>query len=347
MNILALYQTGSGCCYHRVYNPLRYLPMQEGDSLVTISNTSSLYEGQFEQADIVFFNRLPHFLSNEKLFELKAKYGFKLVVDIDDFWRLYDHHILYSNWAENNVSARIEECLTFANVITTTNNALATKAKELNSNVEVVPNALPFGEGQFDYTPIKHTSINVLYAGGSSHLHDLKSIGLFFRRLGIDEEFLEKGKFIFAGYNNNENSKDSVYSKMYNVIEPIRKFQLKPPLSIHNYMDHYDHADISIAPLELNSFNLFKSQLKTIEAACKKIPILTSANLPYKIDDGIQGLTLCQFPSDFIKKVKYYLQNPLKIQEDGVALYEAIKEKYDFQKINKNRYDIFKHYAEL
>lgn len=59
-------------------------------------------------------------------------------------------------------------------------------------------------------------------------------------------------------------------------------------LPVTEYMNFYNDADCSIVPLRATKFNSMKSNLKLLEAASKKIPVIGSNVEPYLNSPMIQ-----------------------------------------------------------
>ena len=53
---------------------------------------------------------------------------------------------------------------------------------------------------------------------------------------------------------------------------------------MNHYYEHYSECDVLLAPLEINDFNLVKSQLKVIECCFSKTALIASDFGPYKLD---------------------------------------------------------------
>lgn len=157
MKIFPSIMYDSACDYHRIVNPLRCM-----------GGIEEVYEP--EKADILIFNKVTS-LNIEKL---KAA-GIKIVMDIDDYWYLPENHFFYNNWKVLKITDRIIESMPLADAILTTNDLLADKIRAYNKNVHVVPNALPYGQGQFDLKQADWTG-KVVFVGGKSHNHDIKLI---------------------------------------------------------------------------------------------------------------------------------------------------------------------------
>lgn len=135
--------------YHRILNPLQYMDID----LAPI-----------DQAHTFVFSRQ----AGHNVQQMKNQ-GKRIIMDIDDYWHLYPEHYLFNRWRPQIYI----ENLKLANVVTTTNAVLAAKIKEINKNVVVIPNALPFDQGQF--TDRGNTIPGTFgYVGGNSHSTDIK-----------------------------------------------------------------------------------------------------------------------------------------------------------------------------
>lgn len=157
MKIFASILPNSACDYHRIVNPLRYMM---GIEVVTDTH----------DADIFFFNKT----TECSLYKLKDK-GVKIVMDIDDYWQLPEDHPYYADWQGNQITERIIGAMGVADGVITTNELLAERIRFYNRNVHVVPNALPYGHGQFNLPQSDWTG-TVKYVGGWSHVNDVKLI---------------------------------------------------------------------------------------------------------------------------------------------------------------------------
>lgn len=342
MRILTLTKPKSGVDYHRIMLPMRWMDFQKGDSLLTVFSGAYLYEDAFAHIDIVMFSRECPFELNQIL-NFQKKYKFKIVVDVDDYWKLYPTHYLSPMWEHNKTEYEICKSMQIADLVTTTHEKLADKIRKYNSNVVVVPNALPFGEGQFKFeafeTHLRHGTI--LYVGGASHLDDLRSIsnalGMCRNNFIIQQEF----ELVIAGYN--ASNADSKYQwdrilKAGSVFGNNSHLEGKSPGS---YMELYKEGDLCIAPLVKNEFNTYKSNLKILEAGAAALPIIVTNIHPYD-EDKCQGLIQCSSQRDWYEAILNYAKNPSQLEADGLALYKYVKEKYDLKEVNKARYTYLK-----
>lgn len=340
---ILLYEKKSGCDFHRIFNPYKYIKSEEGDNFLFKESSDKLTQRDMKDTSIVIFNRFPKFpLKN--LTYAKNTFGFRIIVDIDDYWELYPEHPGYKSWVSESVKGLFIESMRIADLVTTTNSRLADQILLYNKNVEVIPNALPLGIGQF--VPKKEESVKVrfLLAGGSSHYHDYKSMEDFVSVPSMSLFLRERASFILAGYNPTQ--PNSEWIKMKDFLSPLPNFSTRPELELSQYMDHYNHADVVMAPLSNNKFNTFKSNLRTIEAGCMRLPIVASEMFPYLEDEEMRnkGIFFTKSGRDFYKYSLYLSNNPDRAIDAGEELYQYVKEKYDLQEVNKKRRQILNHY---
>lgn len=343
MKILANYHTTTSCSYHRVVNPVRYLKFEDGDSLKLISELDPYVDEDFD-CDILLFNRAPTMSINYVL-KMRDKYKFKLIVDMDDHWILHFTHPAYHEWRRTKAADTLVRNIALADAVTVTNGRLAIACGIINDNVHVLPNALPFGYEQFNSFRVAGPLTRFIYAGGSSHLYDLKEISGLFKQLGQDSYFREFGSVIMAGYNHTfgRGTVDSQWLKMEDVIKLCKEYLILKELPLLEYMNCYNYADVSLAPLQETTFNACKSNLKTIEAGCKKIPIIASNVEPYTQDRECHGLVLCNTVAEFHKAMRDLMRNKHMREDLGEQLYNYVLLKYDLSKINEERRQIFEH----
>lgn len=141
--------------------------------------------------------------------------------------------------------------------------------------------------------------------------------------------------------------------------EPYRRVWTKP---ITTYAKNYNLFDISLAPIEENTFNKVKSQLKVIEAGFHKKAIVAQDFGPYKIDinnfyqkpkkgehtpivdpngNGIL-IRSARNHKDWYKNLKRLILNPELITEMGERLYDTVKDTYSMDAVTTERRDLYK-----
>jgi len=122
---------------------------------------------------------------------------------------------------------------------------------------------------------------------------------------------------------------------------------------VTSYASNYRLFDVSLAPIKNHIFNRVKSQLKVIEAGFYKKAIIASNIGPYTIDlkhslkngefvDGNALLVDEVRPGDWPKFMKKLIQNPNWSYDLGQRLYETVKDKYNLEKVTKDRAELYK-----
>ena len=325
MRIIAFINKDSGPCYHRVIAPLMLMPN------VDVFITNDLNEKHFDKGcDMFMYNRvLPEFFAIT--FErLRRKYGFKVCVDIDDYWVLDSHHVLHSHYNDIDFEATQSKHIKHADIVTVTNSNLAKHAKALNTNVHVLPNAIP-KIGQFDITRKASPYTRLFWQGSQTHRKDIEILAPCIRSL---TNISSKIKMVIAGY-----GEDCLeWKQMIYDYTNETKFQYKiiPAKPIHDYYAAYSHADICLVPLIESTFNVCKSNLKVLEAANLGLPCIVSNVQPYK---GLPVMYVNKY-NDWQKQIRRLVGSRRAQKEEGLKLKDYCDKHYNFDKINLQRKQI-------
>jgi len=338
---LALYKPDSGCDYHRIV-----LPFQYDNGLVdnkAFERKGDTLEDRIKVADLVVWNRdFPYGI--EVAETLKKQYGFKVVVDLDDYWHLYPHHFLSSYYRKKKVPDTIIMNIRLADAVTVTTARLADKVREYNPNVHIIPNALPYGHGQFAFqNSASANPFRFIYAGQRSHLHDLQLIEGALKHIASKKS--NHLGFILAGYNHQKEDTTMTWPKMESIMSaggrmPNYSTILQQPLD--SYMAVYEKADACLVPLEGNEFNSCKSNLKLLEAAVKRIPVICSQVSPYS-DDYDAPVLWAKKARDWVDHIRYLSNNPSEARKLGDQLHSWATKKYNLFEWNKYRFDLYTH----
>ena len=305
------YWDGNGwdaCGYHRILLPLS---LMEGIGYVT----DGIADNDMDGWDAIIYNRVSQY--DEIWDKVRERMKCKIIIDIDDCWKLPPNHHLYSGYAQ--ISKRIENNIRNADMVTVTTENLAEKVYKLNKNICILPNALPFGKFQFSKERLFSDKVRIFWAGGISHEHDLSILRNPFNKL-----LIHKGKIqmVIGGYSDNQGDKP-FWNRMVS--------------SVTDYMEMYNHADIMVIPLESSEWHKGKSNLKILEAASKKIPCIVSNVLPYNEDKDTPVLWV-NSQKDWFEHLNYLILNPNARIDLGEKLHEWAKEKYSLEKVNLKRY---------
>lgn len=334
MRIIAFVNKDSGPSYHRIAMPLLLMPEE-----VKVFVTNDLLEEHFEKGcDIFMYSRVLPDHAAAKIGELKNKYGFRTVVDIDDYWELDPHHIAYDEYQEIEFAKMQVWHIEGADLIFTTHERLAEAIRPYNPSVHILPNAIP-RQGQFDIQPEWHSLTRLFWQGSITHRHDIELLHRPMESLG---KMSKKIKMIMAGYHENEFEWDSM-ARTYTA-QLKHQYKLIPGAHVAQYYAAYAHADICLVPLVNSPFNRMKSNLKILEAANMGLPVIASNVHPYI---GMP-VNLCSNSRDWIGHIKRLVQWPERRKEEGERLAEFCNVHYNFHKINNERKQILEYeYSKL
>jgi len=305
-NLLVEHRPTSGCFYHRIGTSLEAF----GEDLPKAKNT------------IIWFSRLSA-IPYEKLKEYKLA-GVKLIHDMDDAFSLSANHILKQTYRNQSMVDRFKALLDLADVVTVTNSFLAQQLKPYTTGeVVVVPNALPFDEGQFCINKDFDSGTPLCYVGGNTHLHDLELV----------RKALPLNELTIAGVN-----KDcQVWGE---ITKRFRGVTTKPQASLDSYMNLYEGHKIALAPLEKNTFNMCKSNLKILEAGAKGLPIITSRVHPYLNDVDKDVVIYGNSENSWRSAVTKLLKDDEYRKDKGLELAEHVRKHYQLSDANKIRRQI-------
>ena len=338
LKLLVVYKDGSSCDYHRLITPFADFP--KGVDLRFIKYGDTFPEEYFD-VDAVIVNR--QFGGGiTELLRLRSKYGFKIVLDLDDYWRLPYNHYLHTTWKEFRTSESIIEHIQAADIIWVTNYFLYEKVLEVrnDASVHIIRNAINFNIQQFQgkrgFKDIT-LPVNFCYATGASHKEDLSLIGNLFKRLGDDGKWKREGEFCLGGYENHP-----IFEEKIKIARFAKNISVTPILPLDEYMKFYEANDVSIAPLVSTEFNKGKSNLKFLEAGAAKMPFICSNVYPYRYDMGMhdKGIKLCDNVNEWYRAFKFFLENKAAIEDYGEANYLEVMEQYNMRDVNIERLQI-------
>ena len=327
MNIIGVTHKESGCGYHRVMLPLAFMNDIKGYV------TNYITEDKTDDWDILLYNRICQYDLNWK--KTKELLGCQVVMDIDDHWQLPLNHLYYNTYQD--IAERIERNLMQADLVTVTNSNLLNKVKQFNDNVIVMPNALPYGLNQFNDTRVKSDKVRLFWCGSISHDNDIKILKEPLKRLQGRKDI----QMVMGGYNDSDAYTKSIWDKMFSMFTgnlPSIKLHSASPTQ---YMDMYNYADIVLIPLEDSEWHACKSNLKILEAAAKRLPVICSNVAPYNMDVDAPVLWVNN-QKDWFRYINLLTNNPSLRENLGNELYAWATKRYNFQEINQQRYDAYK-----
>lgn len=330
MRIHCVVKPGQSPDYHRIVIPMLNMHFSEEDNcnmIFTGEETEELWD-----CDVLMFNRDIATTASE-LCSLRDKYGFKIVVDLDDYWEIPYNHPLYKTWLQDDRAKALQENIRIADLVLVTTQFLASQVNTLNFNVFVVPNCL-------EEQPIKTSTdpkVRFMYTGGHTHTADLELLEGRFKRIGTDSYIKKNGVFIFTGYD------ESPYmSNARRIFKLTESYGMRHLLPLDEYMTNYDHADVVLVPLVDNKFNNCKSELKIIEAGMKGLPCIVSRVKPYTELEGFPGILWVDKPQDWLEHIRFCINSKSSLENAGHLLREYITKHFNLAHWNIVRYELIK-----
>ena len=312
----------NGCTLHRLLLPYTEVKKQTDEFEITygFGDKDLSLRAKIDiikQNDIFIYHRL---LPDGLLDEIKKQCpNTKVVIDMDDYWRLNEFHPSYPLYNEYRIPEKIMYHLKNSDYVTCTTEYLAKKIKPFNSNITILPNALN-PEGQFEPHPTTSNKLRFGLTGGSSHSKDVELLDGVVKQLPPD--ILNQIQFVLCGFDkgiyrtidekgnestreipweyNNWTKIERMLTDNYRTISPehrefLNRFEWKLEFNsdepykrlwtrdITTYGTIYNDFDVLLVPLEGNDFTACKSELKLIEASVMNKPVIVSDVLPYTI----------------------------------------------------------------
>lgn len=343
IKIFYLMGSNDGCGYYRAYLPGIHLDKEKFE--VYFSHPDDCFEKNYVEMDksldrglqmlnsnIVVFQRA---LLPEKLllmYWLKKK-GIKVVYENDDWFE--DPEQL--SWIRNIFKGDIEAMKLMvegADLVTTTTPALKRYFMQWNLNVEVLPNSIDFS--LWKRKKRKKKKLVILLTGTAAFLENSEFI------LPILEKIKDKCQIVAQGIPNPEkfSSIKEQYPKIYQDMarhwEKYKEMGIKtlPFVPVLKYPKLLSKIDPDICLIPRNTeleHNRYKSNIKFVEMAALKVPVIATPIEPYKeIEDKKTGF-LAQSREEWEEKINLLLNDEKLREEIGENAYQYCKGRYSIQ----------------
>jgi len=286
LKVFGVSNQDTGVQFYRINQPLRFVAKQKLANVHTIpywgQHNRHLTTREFMEyfalegkwADVVFSTAASdrHYLA--LLWGMKERYGFKLVIDVDD-------DILATHTEPNNPAyaaytdkdARYTEyfqmCVHEADLVTVSTEYLKQKMLPLNKNIVVVKNCI---DPEFFKYKNKPDDVTLGYTGSGSHQADWMMIEPILKEL--KEETGCKVKMIGP-------MQTTVCDEQTNWVE-----QLKHPKALADM-----GFSVGLAPLKDSLMNRAKSNLRWLEYSALSIPTVASDTLPFREMENVIRVT--------------------------------------------------------
>lgn len=325
-----------------------------------------------------------------------AENNITTVMDIDDYWDLGPWHPqTLHNKATGGIEKTIEN-LKMVDYVTTTTELFAKDIAKYNKNVMVFPNAVNKDEPQWQPDYSKTNKLRIGYIMGSTHKRDMEQVRGLTNQLAPLMDKIQivlcgydiRGTMTIIGPdkqvqgNRPIRPEESVwydYEKMvtdnYTICSPQYQEHLKrfiPGLQYPNvenekyrrewtkdltsFGTHYNMIDVLLVPLDVNTFNYHKSELKVAEAGAKHKAVILSNFGPYTIgtksifkkggEIDPEGNCILIDPErahkEWFKAVKKLVEHPeyVTMLQDNLA--KHVEENYNLEKWTEKRSEWYK-----
>lgn len=302
MRIAHLQHKDSSVFNYRFDRPLgslgakKYRTLLQKNKELTLQELADRWK---KKCDILVIKYIDDFHTLDVIYTLRNLGAFKVVVDLDDnIWAIPPGNPAMGNpKAHANRCFMLSESVESADWVTISTEPLKKAIENLNDNIAVLPNYVIPSEWNFKRK--KHKKTRIGWVWSPTHGLDMGEV--------IDP-LTEISK------------RDDVEIVIFGTSVDVFPFKTTniPGVKYTEYPRVFTEAgiDISIAPLESNSFNECKSNIKWLESTLAGAAFIGSNVYPYKksVKHGITGY-LAKSKKDWFKHMEYLIENPMKREE--------------------------------
>lgn len=365
IKVLAIPNDKGGKGFYRVYNPMRYLNDFNKDIEVVIKQFGNMRirKPEIDYFDILLLNGVGK--NQAKIAQVLSAKNIKVIYDIDDLdWNLPKDHTLNKKYKQMNMKKVIKATVNSSDMVITSSDILKNELEKITyKSIKVIPNAIDYKNYYWNLDN-KHHNLNIGWAGGSSHLPDIKIIKGIGKHISNN---YKNTKFVLGGWNSriniiNQNNKYKKTMNDYNMMyseqgnntwvqyekvlfgernnKDLKIIRSRPP---HLYPEIYSYFDIALAPLKDDKYRNSKSLIKLIEASGYEIPVIVSDVLPYSniIEDGENGFTASS-KKEWKDKIDILVNNKDLRKKLAKNLKETLYSKHNIKYQTKQYKSLFK-----
>lgn len=318
IKMLVIPSDRTGVGYFRSVAPHSYIAEHYSDEfdIDIVYELPKNLESFFRKYDLIHIHK--QLDNNANVMNLIKFFGIPVIIDVDDYYKLGDHHPMSITAKKEKWHEPIVKHIMLADCVTTTTPIYAKVLRKLNKRVEVLPNAIDPSVKQFSPEKNPSDKLRVGIICGSSHLHDLECLQdlvgqvadnvqivlcgfdtngtrtIYYPDGKVERKPITPTESVWYEYEkiltNNFSSITPEHSeflhKFMNVDDPFvnDKYRRCWTKDINEYATHYANVDVLLAPLKSCDFNAMKSQLKAIEAGFTHTALIAQNFGPYTID---------------------------------------------------------------
>jgi len=249
--------------------------------------------------------------------EVSKQVGFRIIYEIDDLVfceDIPDYNKFKTAFVDPEIRKNAQEIMSLCDEITVTNDFMKEyyQQKTGNKNVTVIPNFPPkFWLGHFydekqissNYDTYKNKP-RILYAGSGAHF-DVEN------RVNQNDDFAHVVRAIYNTYQEFQWVFLGAFPLGLRPLVESGAVEFHPWINLYHYGEKIKNLRINmmVAPLQNNTFNKSKSDLKWVEANCFGLPIAcqdlcTYKDAPFKFQTGDEMVAIVR---DVLSKKGRYM----------------------------------------
>lgn len=375
MKILFVEDGHSGIFYHRQLIP--HCVMQARYPDIVLHRTKS---GDFQESVLDYDLIVLHGQVSDQNLNFLSRHKKPFVYDVDDYFYCGDHHSFYTQWKLTGRAENMFRAMKQAALVTTTTDILGRYiTKHTGVTAQVLPNAIGVEDPQFKPVESKSDRLRFAFIGGSSHVRDVEVLGSAIRKLWEQyPEYRDTWQIVYGGFSMemqavdtsgrsvNVKEKDYPSVKIEKILSidyelcshehetELRKYSITPTyadenyrrlwsMSIYQYAKLYNEVDVCLAPLEDDTFNRCKSNLKVDEAGWMGKEVICSDIATFK--DGLtdRALMMCTDSDSWLQAmlvhIEYFIQHGTPHKSD---LPDLVRQHYTAENYAEKRYNLYK-----
>ena len=305
----------------RFLGPFGYFPENEFEFIYAPSLAAVLKLACLP--DVIVFHRNAYPLREiDRIIDFARKHGIPTVMDIDDLITevpvQHPSHLYYQG-VKNELVALLRK----VDFITLTNHRLQERYSEYNSNIHILPNLIDesIWTGKSLDRKQDEGKIIIGYSGSPAHDYDFQPVLPAIKAVLL--KYPDRVSFKFLGY-------------MPEALRGLADVSHVPLIdSYREYAGVMRHSgfDMAIAPLEDNSHNQCKSNIKFLEYSACGYPGIYSDVGPYtdSVKNKDTGILVKNTTEDWLAAMELLINDAGLRKTIGANAYRCVKEEYALQ----------------
>jgi hypothetical protein len=204
IKVLVVVTAKTGLQYHRQLVPHFYLSQDEDFQIMMTSDISKESDEELKTFQIVHFLREVDSslqFRTPYIIDRLRKFGIKIILDLDDYWRVKKTHNLNNQMRLSKYGDQVEQALKLVDYVTTTHEHLAKYIRPFNDNIVVIPNAINPEEHQFQRRKIENSRVRFGWIGGVHHRPDIELMSYSLMKMYTDRSISDKFQICLGGFN--------------------------------------------------------------------------------------------------------------------------------------------------